>query len=368
MQIRIRQVLDRETKPENDRRGEVRLMSQVQLGQSNTHTQDQALLQVRNLKVVFHREGGGGITSRFGGGSGGGVVRAVDDLSFDLYKSEILAIVGESGSGKTTTARCIMRFIRPTSGSIRFDGNEVAKTSHGLINYRRKVQMIYQDPFESLNPRQDVFTIVAAPLRLLAGENDKTRLMGRVSELLEEVGLDPLKVMRRYPHQLSGGERQRVNIARAIAPSPSLLLADEPITMLDAAQRLRILSLLAELKRKRNLTILMITHDITTARILSDRVIVMYMGKMVESGDSQTVFARPHHPYTSLIIEATPPFSELKTAGRDSSPSWSADLTKGCVFRVRCKYRTQVCDSVDPPLEEKTKAHSAACHNPLNVA
>lgn len=263
------------------------------------------VLKVSNLFVTFSKKSG--IFKRKSL-----TVRAVDDVSFQIYQSEIISLVGESGSGKTTIARCILGLTRPNSGSITFDEKEItALKGKSLLAYRRDVQLIFQDPFESLNPRLDVFAIVSIPiLRLTDDRNGSSALTEKVARLLVEVRLDPDEVMHKYPHQLSGGQRQRVNIARALASNPRFLIADEPITMLDASQRLNILSLLMQLKMKRNLTILLITHDLASAKMMSDRTLVMYLGKLVEVGPTKEVLSKPHHPYTELILGDSPAQSE----------------------------------------------------------
>jgi peptide/nickel transport system ATP-binding protein len=324
-----------------------------------------ALFQVRDLEVIFTRRQG--VFRRKEA-----TVRAVNKVSFDVYDSELLSIVGESGSGKTTIARCLMALATPSSGSVMFGDEEIGRLSgRKLLDYWRNVQMVFQDPFESLNPRLDIFTTLAIPLRRLSKETDERKIAEEVSRLLSEVGLDVNDVIRKFPHQLSGGERQRVNIAKALAPNPKVLIADEPITMLDASQRLNVLSLLIKLKESRNLTIVLITHDLASAKIMSDRTAVMYSGKLVEIGPTKNLLTIPHHPYSELILSATP-----RLAKRGTRPAEAEYLTgieesqtieHGCVFAPRCKYKTQVCLETEPPLMEKSSSHLAACHHALNV-
>ena len=270
-------------------------MSQVQVG-SDRHgprSTPVPLLEVKNLSVYFRARNE--------------EVRAVDNVSFTVAESESVSIVGQSGSGKTTLGRCIMNLLKPTSGFIRLNGVNVSDLrGKGLLNYWKQVQMVYQDPFESLDPGQDIFTSLSIPLRRLAGEREATKIAGTVDQLLNEVGLDPDHARNKYPHQLSGGERQRVNICRALTANPRLLIADEPITMLDASQRLNILRLLFDLKAKRNLTLVLITHDLHSAMLTTQRTMVMYKGKFVETGDTHTVFSQPQDPYVKLILESTP--------------------------------------------------------------
>lgn len=265
-------------------------LSQTQLGEGKE------FLSVRNLCVTFED------TSKRGG-----KIFAVKDVSFDVKEGEILSIAGESGSGKTTVARTIAALLPPTSGSVIFRGIDITKKKKKELRaYRREVQMIFQDPYESLNPRWDVSTTIGTHIRYLTKEKDKKAIQDRIDQLLNEVGLKPDLVRHRLPHQLSGGERQRVNIARALSSNPRMLLGDEPITMLDASQRLSILRLLMKLKRERNLTILLITHDLASAKVASDRTIIMYKGEIVESGPTDVVLQNPKHDYTRLILSSMP--------------------------------------------------------------
>jgi peptide/nickel transport system ATP-binding protein len=326
------------------------------------------LLDISNLRVEFTKLRSALRRTRT-------TINAIDGVSFQVYQSEVLSVVGESGSGKTTVAKCILGLIVPTSGSIKYNGIEVTKLKgKELKDYRRSVQVIYQDPFESLSPRLDVYTTLSIPIRRLTGETDEARITEIVNRLLSEVRLDPKETIHKLPHQLSGGERQRINIARALAPNPKLLIADEPITMLDASQRLNILSLLTEVKAKRAFTMLLITHDLASAKIMSDRTAVMYSGKLVEIGPTHAMLSRPHHPYTELILNATPRLTEttqaareaLYAAGYTSGIEESQGKHSGCVFAPRCKYVTTICNETEPPLLAKSQSHLAACHNALN--
>lgn len=337
-------------------------MSQVQLGQKNSDTKSGSpLLEVKDLAIHFMSRTG---TFR----RKESAIRAVDKISFAVGKSEVVAVVGESGSGKTTLGKCVVGLVKPTSGSIVFNGVDITKIKgKDMRQYRRDVQIIYQDPFESLTPRMTVYDTLAMPLMELLGMKNKEEITARVRQLLDETGLDPAEVMYRYPHQLSGGQRQRVNIARALAPNPKLLVADEPITMLDAAQRMNILYLLSELKSKRNLTVLLITHDLASARLVCERTIVMYLGKIVEEGDTKIVMKTPKHPYVELILGALPSLS-ASNPYNESNLTWIEDSThirQGCVFEPRCKYRTEICKKAEPPLEQKAPNHLAACYHPL---
>ncbi len=339
-------------------------LPQVQLDQSPSLMDESILFWIGNLSVAFRRP-----NSLFGKKESS--IRAVDNTSFELHESEFLSLVGESGSGKTTVARCMMKFATPTSGSIQYKGMDITRL-HGkaLIKYRREVQMVFQDPYGSLNPRHDVFRTISDPIYRLTGERNPQFVKRMVTDLLEEVGMDPGEVMHRLPHELSGGQRQRVNIARALAPNPKVLIADEPITMLDAAQRLNILSLLVDLKSKRNLSILMITHDLASARITSDRIIIMYLGKIVELGPTKEILSKPHHPYVELILESTPQLgSSTQFVDETNSLSWieeSEGLPAGCICRPRCRSATGICKTDEPQLKGKSQFHTFACHNPLN--
>ncbi len=322
------------------------------------------LVRVRDLDVTFTKQRGFVRRETL-------KIHAVKKVSFDIYESEVFAIVGESGSGKTTIARCLSALTKPSGGKIEWKGED--KTSmlgRTLKEYRRNVQIVYQDPYESLNPRQDVFKAISAPILHLTDERGPGKVRRMVANLLGEVGLNPDEHMHRLPHQLSGGERQRVNIARALAPNPKLLIADEPTTMLDASQRLKILALLTRLKRERNLTVLLITHDLAVAKLMSQRTAVMYLGRIVEFGPTEAILSRPHHPYSQLIVEAIPKVegSDAKLESFVLSIEESQIMKEGCVFRPRCKYATEICTSLEPELLLKSEGRMAACHNSLNVS
>jgi peptide/nickel transport system ATP-binding protein len=321
-----------------------------------------SLLEVSNLSVTYKREVG--VFSRRTI-----YVDAVVNASFSVEPSNSVALIGETGSGKSTIAKCILGLVKPTGGAVKFRGKEISHLKgKELTSFRRSVQMVFQDPYESLNPVQDVFSTISNPLRRLLGVKDPGEQLRRVRDILTEVGLDPAKVIRRYPHQLSGGERQRVNIARAIAPSPELIIADEPITMLDAEQRLNIMRLLLDLQRKRNLATLLITHELSSAKFLSGKMIVIYAGRLVESGASSAVTLKPNHPYVELIMKSTPKIdkSPMEAGKIPTAPTEVEQVTKGCVFRPRCPYATSICGEREPSLEEKSPGHYGACFNPLN--
>jgi peptide/nickel transport system ATP-binding protein len=338
-------------------------LSQVRVEEPLPQSEQNALIQVRNLSVVFEKQRGIIRREKL-------LIRAVDNVSLELRESEFVSIVGETGSGKSTLAKCIVRLQEPTIGSIIYEERDIAHLkSSQLKTYRRDVQMIFQDPFESLLPRQDVFSTISTPIRNLRGEKSHDRLYDATSHLLEEVGLEPEVVMHRLPHQLSGGQRQRVSIARALASDPRVLIADEPITMLDAAQRLNVLSLLMDLRSKRKLTVMMITHDISSAKITSDRILVMYFGKVVEMGKASSIVSSYHHPYVELILSSHSRMrstAPVDTGGKLGEIGEARPL-EGCVFEPRCKYATDVCKKTEPPFSELSPSHYASCHNPLNV-
>lgn len=266
------------------------------------------LLEVRNLTKVFPLG-----ESIFGGGAQG-EVRAVDDISFDIHSGETLGLVGESGSGKSTLGRLLLRLIEPTSGSIRFDGRDLLAAPHGVVRQlRRDMQIIFQDPFGSLDPRMSVEDIIAEPL-LIHGETGAPPLsrslrqggiQGRVAELLRAVGLDA-SALPRFPHEFSGGQRQRIGIARALAPRPRFIVADEPVSALDVSVGAQIVNLLAQLQREFGLTYLFISHSMPVVRYLATRIAVMYRGKLVEVGTTDQITTAPRHAYTRSLLEATP--------------------------------------------------------------
>jgi peptide/nickel transport system ATP-binding protein len=298
-----------------------------------------------------------------------GVVRAVDDVSFHVEKGETLSLVGESGCGKTTTSRCILRALTPTEGRILFHAasgqvlDVAALSKRELQPLRRQMQMIFQDPFSSLNPRRTLLDIVAEPL-VANGVGNKEERLARVVELLRLVGLRP-EYMRRYPHAFSGGQRQRVGIARALALNPSLVVADEPVSALDVSVQAQILNLMQDLQAQLGLTYLFVAHDLSVVRLVSDRVAVMYVGRIVELAPTEALFATPKHPYTEALLAAVPkPDPRLRGArllleGEVADPS---DPPLGCHFHPRCPYATDQCRTETPALEEITPGHAVSCH------
>jgi oligopeptide/dipeptide ABC transporter ATP-binding protein len=319
----------------------------------------EVLLEVRDL--VKHFSVGGGM---FGGRAG--TVRAVDGVSFALRRGETLGLVGESGCGKTTTGRCILQLERPTSGQVIFEGRDLGKLSDtDLRPMRRRMQVIFQDPYASLNPRMTVGQILAEPLAVHGVVPDRQRRRDRVRDLLSRVGLLPQHADR-YPHQLSGGQRQRVGIARALAVEPSLIVCDEPVSALDVSIQAQIINLLEDLQSELGLTYLFIAHDLAVVRHISDRVAVMYLGKMVEIADRQELYDKPLHPYTKALLAAVPipdPALEAQRVhsvlvGEVPSP---LNPPSGCVFHPRCPIAIDRCRGEVPPLREVTPGHWAAC-------
>ena len=300
-----------------------------------------------------------------------GAVQAVDGVSFNVAPGETLGLVGESGCGKSTLARTILQLLEPTSGSVRFEGQEIAGMGRRELRpLRRQMQMIFQDPYASLNPRKRVGQIVGGPLKL-HGLADGNQLRLQVEELLERVGLAP-EHYNRYPHEFSGGQRQRIGIARALALRPRLIIADEPVSALDVSIQAQIINLLEDLQDEFQLTYIFVAHDLGVVRHVADRVAVMYLGRIVELGPADEVYANPVHPYTEALLSAVPIPDPKTNAARTEHilegdvPS-PADPPAACRFHTRCPYATEVCSEVDPPLEEHRRRQWAACHHPLNV-
>jgi len=292
-------------------------------------------------------------------------VHAVEDVTLTVRRGETLGIVGESGCGKSTTARLMLRLLDPTGGTIRFDGKDISKLSQrSLRPLRREMQMIFQDPYSSLNPRKTVGQIVGAPFTIHHQKGAKTR----VHELLETVGLSP-EHFNRYPHEFSGGQRQRIGVARALALSPKLIVCDEPVSALDVSIQAQVLNLLRTLQRDFNLTYVFISHDLSVIRQIADRIAVMYLGRVVEIGDSESIYEAPKHPYTAALLSAVPRASadggrqRIVLGGDVPSP---IDPPQACVFHPRCpRFHEGHCDVEEPELRELAPHHEAACHYPL---
>ncbi|MBI4672049.1 MAG: dipeptide ABC transporter ATP-binding protein [Chloroflexi bacterium] len=330
--------------------------------QASTHPSAQPLLQVKNLKKYFPIQKG---FFRHVLGN----VRAVDDVSFFIHEGETLALVGESGCGKTTTSRCILRALTPTSGQMLFGTPDATRvdlaklTRQELRPLRPQMQLIFQDPYSSLNPRMTLFDIVGEPL-LVNGMTNRRERVERVAELLRLVGLRP-EFMQRYPHAFSGGQRQRIGIARALALHPRLVVADEPISALDVSVQAQILNLMLDLQKRMNLTYLFVAHNLSVVKHISARVAVMYVGKIVETAETTELFALPKHPYTAALLAAVPvPDPRVKTGsvelkGEVPSP---ANPPSGCYFHPRCEFAVDVCRREAPAYRERSPGHFVACH------
>ncbi len=320
----------------------------------------EVLLEVDNL--VKHFAVGGGMFS-----GAPGQVRAIDGISFTIRRGETLGLVGESGCGKTTTGRCILRLERPTSGRILFEGVDLASLDDAALRaVRRRIQVIFQDPYSSLNPRMTIGQMLAEPLEVHGIVREKAARAERVRELLAQVGLLTQQAGR-YPHQLSGGQRQRVGIARALAMEPALIVCDEPVSALDVSIQAQIINLLEDLQSRFGLTYLFIAHDLSVVRHISDRVAVMYLGKIVEVADRGPIYERPLHPYTRALLSAVPipdpglEASRERTVLRGEVPS-PLNPPSGCVFHPRCPIAVEHCSAQAPPLREIRPGHWAACH------
>ena len=333
-------------------------------------TNGQPLVEVRNLTKRFpivH----GFLQKKIG------EVHAVEDVSFDIFKGETLGLVGESGCGKSTTARLVTRLLEPTGGMIRFDGNDITSAGQRRLRpLRRQMQMVFQDPYSSLNPRQTVGSIIGTPFKIHRTEGDTKR---RVQELMDRVGLNP-EHYNRYPHEFSGGQRQRIGVARALALSPKLIVCDEPVSALDVSIQAQILNLLQGLQEDFDLTYLFISHDLGVVRHVSDRIAVMYLGHIVEYGPADEILDNPKHPYTAALLSAVPKAevdggtTRERVVLRGEIPS-PIDPPSGCPFHPRCEKARQVagteegvpenCKNEFPPLADVVPEHLAACWYPL---
>jgi peptide/nickel transport system ATP-binding protein len=321
-----------------------------------------SLLEVKGLEVHFPITEGLVFERKVG------AVQAVDGVDLEIERGETLGLVGESGCGKSTVAKAILRLVEPTAGSVTFDGQDVTKLGgEDLRRLRRRMQIIFQDPYSSLDPRQSVASILSEPIRTHDLVRDGGSVDGRVRELLEVVGL-PAEAGARYPHEFSGGQRQRIGIARALAVRPDLIIADEPVSALDVSIQAQVINLLEELQEEFGLTYLVVAHDLAVVRHISDRIAVMYLGKIVEVAPSDQLYETPLHPYTIALLSAIPipdPEVELKRqrillTGDLPSP---ADPPPGCRFHTRCPYRQPTrCHDEEPALRQLGTGHTVACH------
>jgi oligopeptide transport system ATP-binding protein len=316
------------------------------------------LLSVRDLKKYFELKRGflWGEPAR---------VHAVDGVSFDLFRGETLGLVGESGCGKSTTGRLILRLIEPTAGEVLFEDKSILQAGKKEMRaLRQKMQIIFQDPYSSLNPRMTVEQIVGEGIVIHKLCKSRQERRERVADLLKKVGLSP-EQMHRYPHEFSGGQRQRVGIARALAVNPSLIIADEPISALDVSIQAQVINLLEDLQEQFNLTYLFIAHDLRVVEHISDRVAVMYLGQIAELAESQELYAKPLHPYTEALLSAIPipdPLTKRKRLILEGDPPSPIHPPQGCRFHTRCHKRIDRCDKDEPRLREVAPKHWVSCH------
>jgi len=338
-------------------------MTDTQVASTDTDAKKhrEPILEVTNLRKYFPVKSSGVIRRTIG------QVQAVDGVSFEVAKGMSLGLVGESGCGKSTTGRLVTRLLDPTSGSMRFEGEEIGGLSQKqLMPLRREIQMIFQDPYSSLNPRHTVGTIVGTPLRVhkVVPEN---KVLDRVRELLAVVGLNP-EHYNRYPSEFSGGQRQRIGIARALALQPKLLVADEPVSALDVSIQAQVINLLEDLQKEFDISFLFIAHDLAVVRHFCPEIAVMYLGKIVEIADRETLYGRPHHPYTQALLSAVPDVKQAAIGGRRERIRVEGDVPSpvnppsGCRFRTRCWMAQEICAKQEPPLLQIGRTHKVACH------
>ena len=323
---------------------------------------ESALLSVRNLRKHFPVKRGIIFQKQVG------AVKAVDGISFDVAKGETLGVVGETGCGKSTMGRLLTRLLEPTDGSIHFEGKDISHLSRAEMRpHRKDIQIIFQDPYSSLNPRHTIGGIVGAPFRLQGIQTDKG-IKKSVQDLLALVGLNP-EHYNRYPHEFSGGQRQRIGIARALALRPKLIVCDEPVSALDVSIQAQVINLLEDLQSEFDLTYVFIAHDLSVVRHISDRVAVMYLGKVVEVGNRVDLYEHPLHPYTHALLSAVPVPDPEKEAQRErilltgDVPS-PLNPPPACRFNTRCWKAQAICKQVEPPLLQITPGHEVACHFP----
>jgi oligopeptide transport system ATP-binding protein len=319
---------------------------------------DKVLVQANHLAKNFAGK-------HFFGNKADDVIHAVSDVSLTIYEGETVALVGESGCGKSTLGRLLLRMIEPTSGSIQFEGTEISGLSQNEMRaYSKKMQFIFQDPYASLDPRMNVYDIIAEPLVALKVFSTKEELRAKVIELMETVGIRP-EFINRYPHQFSGGQRQRIGIARAIALNPQFIVCDEPVSALDVSIQSQILNLLRDLQQEKGLTYLFISHDLGVVRYISNRVCVMFLGKICEIGETDEIYSNPMHPYTKFLIDAVPTIDLSRRdqprtilAGEIPSP---VNPPTGCRFHTRCPYAQPVCSEKEPEMR-LFNGRQVACH------
>ena len=325
-------------------------------GKAHLRPTDETLIRIEDLVVEFPAPGGRS-------------VKAVSGISLDIKEGETLGLVGESGCGKTTTGRAVIQLPPPTSGSVVFDGTDLTALSEQQMRRQRTdMQMIFQDPISSLNPRRRIGDVVAEPLKVW-GPHDADQQVRMVDEMLEAVGMDPAIARSKRPHEFSGGQCQRISIARSLVLGPKVLICDEPVSALDMSIQAQILNLLEDLKADYQLTLVFIAHDLAVIKNVSDRVAVMYLGKLCEVGGADQLYADPAHPYTEILLGANPEpdpeaVLDLESVEGGDLPS-PIDPPSGCRFRTRCPHATEKCENEEPQMREVSEGHHVACHHPL---
>lgn len=315
------------------------------------------LLEVQKVKKEF-------VTSKSLTGKPLKIVHAVDSVDLTIYEGETIGVVGESGCGKSTLGRCILKLIRPTAGNVLYRGEDITKLNkEQMRQMRRKMQLIFQDPYASLNPRMTVLELIMAPLEAFGIGTMEERVQ-RVKEIMELVGM-PENMMNRYPHEFSGGQRQRIVIARALVLNPEFVVCDEPVSALDVSVRAQVLNLIQELKKKKHLTYMFISHDLSVVKYISDRIAVMYLGRIVEIAEKNELYNNPQHPYTKALLSAIPiPDVDNKMKREILTGDVPSPLNppSGCYFHTRCKYATERCKTECPALHDVGNGHMVACH------
>jgi oligopeptide/dipeptide ABC transporter ATP-binding protein len=357
-------VSDAEASPNAEAGANAEATTNAEAGPNGDATANGALVDIDHLKVFFPIKEGFIVDREVAR------VHAVNDVTFRVDEGETVGLVGESGCGKTTLSRAIMRLIDSTEGTLRFRGEDITRAGRRRLEpLRRQMQMVFQDPFASLNPRKRVVQIIGQPLRLHG--TPRSKVEDRVKELLLQVGLAP-EHLNRFPHEFSGGQRQRIGVARALALEPRLIVLDEPVSALDVSVQAQIINLLDDLQEEFKLTYLFVAHDLSVVRHVSDRIAVMYLGKLMEVSPSEELYTKPIHPYTFALLSAIPIPDPEENRRRErivvsGEPPNPIDPPSGCVFHPRCPRATEICREVEPPLTRYANGHLAACHHPMNV-